>query len=88
MLMLNSLVSAYPQSGYDLYKKLDYWDCKELLDIISSSKSDPEETLQEKENTLFNNCLDEKAYNKFRWLFLDEKYNLFDIYNKSKELLE
>lgn len=88
-MILNCLLSGYPENALELFRTLDYWECKELLDINSSSKSSPTERLQELENDKLNNLLDKKAYNKVKWMYLeDKKYSFKNIYEKSKTLMD
>jgi hypothetical protein len=79
LVMLNALLSAYPNHGLIFYKTLDYWECKDLLEIANSSKTNPPDRLQARKNDVFNHFLDTHANIKFEWSFVDSKYNLWDI---------
>lgn len=78
-------MASFPETGLQLYKSLDYWQCKELLDISSNAKRNPGDKLQQKENDRFNSYLDKTAYNKYKWKYLDKPFNLFQIKDKTIE---
>jgi hypothetical protein len=79
-------MSAYPENGLQLYRTLDYWECKDLLDIKGISNCNPGDRLQLHKNGIFNQYLDEIAYKKVDWQFLPKKYNLFDIKRETENI--
>lgn len=87
MILLNALVSTYEHLGLELYKTHSYQDCRELLDIASQGRQNPEDKLQEIENNRFNLFLDKVAYNKFKWAHMSESHNLWRIKDMSSKLL-
>lgn len=80
-------MGLYEHKGLDIYKTHDYYECRELIDIASTGKQIPEDRLQELANERFNMFLDEVAYNKFKWLHIPQKKNLWQIKAVSAELL-
>lgn len=86
-MLLNCLLSSYPENGLALYNSLDYWQCRELLDISSSGRINPEGKLQLLENKIFNMFLDKYSLTKFNWYSLDKPMNLWDIKKKTGELI-
>jgi hypothetical protein len=84
---LNCLLSSYPENGLKLYNSLDYWQCRELLDISSNGRINPEGKLQLLENEVFNTFLDKYSLSKFNWLTLDEPINLWNIKNRTEEII-
>lgn len=85
--MLNSLLASFPESGLQLYREMDYWECKELLDIASTSKASPGDRLQIYKNELFNKFLNSVAKRKFKWQFIESRLDLRQIRVKTKEIL-
>lgn len=81
------MVSTYEHHGLEIYKTHSYHDCRELLDIASQGRQNPQDRLQELENDRFNLFLDKVAYNKFRWAHMPELHNLWQIKNMSPKLL-
>jgi hypothetical protein len=84
--MLYTLISAFPETGYQLYQKLDYWECRDLLEISTSGKVNPGDKLQSRKNDDFNSFLDKIAYDNMTWQFLPSKYNLWGIKTQTERL--
>lgn len=78
-MMLSCLLSAYPEHGLDLFKSLDYWQCKDLIDIANNAKINPTDKLQSSINNRFNKYLDDYSYKRFEWMYLPKKLNLWQI---------
>lgn len=87
-MLLHGLLVTFPENGLQLYNTLDYWACKELLEVSSSAKMSPGDKLQEVKNNAFNNMLDCISYRKVNWECLPEKYNLWQIKKRSSSLLD
>lgn len=84
-MLLDCLLSAYPENGWILYNTLDYWEVKDLLFVKGSRAKAPDVEIQECKNSLFNEYLNKEAYKKMDWQGRTEKANLFDIVNFSRE---
>ncbi|MGL5923683.1 hypothetical protein [Chroococcidiopsis sp.] len=87
-MLLNSLLCAFPENGIELYRSIDYWQCRELLDLSSDGRMSSEDRIQAAENHVFNTYLDRTASNKIAWVEIEELLDLRDIYEKSKVSLE
>lgn len=87
-MLLSCLIGAYPENGYELYRTRDYWSCRELIDIANNGRINPEDKLQKVANTAFNDLLDRRAYKKHSWMYLPEKYNLWQIQAKSNRIMD
>lgn len=85
-ILLNSLLLSYPENGLELYRTLDYWECRDLLDIKSLAACNPGDRLQLHKNQIFNQYLDSTAYKKFEWQFLPKRYNLFAIKRETENI--
>jgi hypothetical protein len=86
MILLSTLITAFPENGLEMYKTLDYWECKDLLDIKGIGSCNPSDRLQLHKNNIFNDYLDSVAYSKFDWQFLPNKYNLFVIKRETENI--
>lgn len=84
---MHGLLTAFPENGLTLYNTLDYWRCKDLLDINSNGKIDPGTRIQEDKNAAFNEFLDANSFKKLEWSFIEGKFNLWQIKKKSEDLL-
>jgi hypothetical protein len=84
---LACLLNAYPENGLELYRTLDYWQCKELIDIANDAKINAGDRLQQVENSLFNKFIDKFVDTKFDWNYLPEKLSLRQIKKKSYDQL-
>lgn len=78
-ILLSCLLTAYPENGLEIYRKYDYWTCKELLDINSSGKENPANKIQLENNDRFNEYLDTFADKRITWQYKDKKYSLRQI---------
>ena len=87
-MLLHGLLVTFPENGLELYNTLDYWACKELLEVASSAKMNPGDKLQEVKNDAFNELLDDISYRKFPWECIPVKYNLWQIKEHSTSLLD
>jgi hypothetical protein len=85
-LLYSSLLSYYAENAMTLVKTLDYWKCRELIDIASSGRINPEDKLQVAENTKFNKFLDDISYRKHEWEHLSDKFNLWQIKKRSENI--
>ena len=72
----------------ELYKKFDYWECRELIEISNDARINPGDRLQETENKKFNEFLDKYSNKKFNWEYLNTKYSLRQIKNTAPEDLK
>lgn len=79
-------MSAYPENGLQLYKTLDYWECKDLLDVKGLANCNPSDRLQLYKNDILNKYLDTVAYRKFEWQFLPKRYDLFGIKRETENI--
>lgn len=86
--MLHALITAFPNEGYTFYKNLDYWECKDLLEVSTLAKINPSDKLQCKKNEDFNLFLDFNATKTLDWQFLEERYNLWDIKKHTETVME
>lgn len=86
-MMLACLMNNYPENGLELYKKFDYWKCKELIEISNDGRINPGDRLQEDQNNLFNSFLDKNCNKKMNWMYLDTEYNLKQIQKHSYDQL-
>jgi hypothetical protein len=78
-IILNCLLTAFPEKGLELFNTLDYWECRDLLSISSNGKINSEDNNQKVENNIFNNYLDRYSNKKVAWFDLKEKLNLYEI---------
>lgn len=85
--MLSCLLNSYPETGFELYRTCDYWQCKEIIDIANDARINAGDKLQLKENNLFNQYLDKIQHRKLKWMYLPEKLNLRQIKKKSNDQL-
>jgi hypothetical protein len=84
-MLLDCLLSAYPENGLTLYHTLDYWEVKDLLFVKGNRSKSPEVEIQECKNEVFNEYLNAEAYKKTDWEGRDDKANLFDIVDLSRK---
>jgi hypothetical protein len=80
---LNCLLASFPESGLELYNTLDYWTCRELLDVGGDARINPEHKKQEEYNSKFANYLNKRHLKKFLWQEIPLKKNLRQIKKSS-----
>jgi hypothetical protein len=85
--ILDCLLSAYPENALELWRTLDYWEIRTLLALKREASYSPDIKLQEIKNQKFNELLDNLGNKQIPWENLDKrtlrgikKYS-FDFFN-------
>jgi hypothetical protein len=85
--ILDCLLSAYPENALELWRTLDYWDIRTLLALKREASYSPDIKIQEIKNEKFNELLDNLGNKQIPWENLDKrtlrgikKYS-FDFFN-------
>jgi hypothetical protein len=78
-IILDCLLSAYPENALELWRTLDYWEIRTLLALKRESARSPDIKLQELKNEKFNELLDEVADKQLVWRGLEQKKTLRGI---------
>jgi hypothetical protein len=78
-IILDCLLSAYPENALELWKTLDYWEIRTLLALKRESSRSPDIKLQELKNEKFNKMLDDMADKQITWQSLEQRKTLRGI---------
>ena len=88
-IILDCLLSAYPENALELWRTLDYWEIRTLLALKREASYSPDIKIQEIKNQKFNELLDNLGNKQITWQGLEQKKTLkgikkysFDFFNQ------